>query len=34
VQPVEAPKKDGCLPNLFMLALPFLAIGVFVIARL
>jgi hypothetical protein len=30
----EANKKDGCLPKLFMLALPFLAIGAFFVARL
>jgi hypothetical protein len=29
-----AQKKDGCLPKLFMLALPFLAVGAFFIARL
>jgi type IV secretory pathway TrbL component len=34
VQKVEAAQnKDGCLPKLFMLALPFLAVGAFLIAR-
>lgn len=28
-----AEKKNGCLPKLFMLALPFLAVGAFLIAR-
>ena len=33
-QKVEAAQKqDGCLPKLFMLALPFLAVGAFLIAR-
>ena len=35
VEKIEAAdKKNGCLPKLFMLALPFLAIGAFLIARL
>lgn len=34
VEKVEAEqKKNGCLPKLFMLALPFLAVGAFLIAR-